>query len=68
MEFAVATVKEHYYEKNVAATLWFLGRFGGGHREIVAAIDLSRSYVMEIMTEVGRALNKATSTTISFSQ
>eukprot|EP00644_Phytophthora_capsici_P003580 jgi/Phyca11/116624/e_gw1.31.446.1 len=63
--FASAKVKQHSYNKKVAASLYFLGS-SGGYRETGAAMGMSRSYVMEITTEVVRVLKIVAPRVISF--
>ncbi|EEY63735.1 uncharacterized protein PITG_02218 [Phytophthora infestans T30-4] len=63
--FASAKVKQHSYNKKVAASLYFLGS-SGGYRETGAAMGMSRSYVMEITSEVVRVLKIVAPQVISF--
>ncbi|ETO58882.1 hypothetical protein F444_22742, partial [Phytophthora nicotianae P1976] len=55
VRFATAKVRQHSYEKKIAAALYFLGS-AGGYREVGAAMGMSRSYVKEITAEVIRVL------------
>ncbi|EGZ08021.1 hypothetical protein PHYSODRAFT_526067 [Phytophthora sojae] len=63
--FAAAKVRQHSFEKKVAAALYFLGSTGG-YREVGGAMGMSRSYVMEITTEVVRVLRAMAAAVISF--
>ncbi|ETM30483.1 hypothetical protein L914_21841, partial [Phytophthora nicotianae] len=52
-------------KKNVAVALYFVGSVGG-YREVSAAMGMSRSYVMEITTEVVRVLRDVTPFVVAF--
>ncbi|ETN04008.1 hypothetical protein PPTG_23681 [Phytophthora nicotianae INRA-310] len=65
VRFANAKVRQHSYEKKIAAALYFLGS-AGGYREVGAAMGMSRSYVKEITAEVIRVLKLVACRVISF--
>ncbi|EEY60844.1 uncharacterized protein PITG_13589 [Phytophthora infestans T30-4] len=65
IRFANAKVRQHSYEKKVAAALYFLGS-SGGYREVGAAMGMSRSYVKEITDEVIHVLKLVACQVISF--
>eukprot|EP00644_Phytophthora_capsici_P007875 jgi/Phyca11/126503/e_gw1.63.88.1 len=65
IRFANTKIRQHSYEKKVAAALYFLGS-SGGYREVGAATGMSRSYVKKITDEVIRVLKLVAIQVISF--
>ncbi|KAE9289727.1 hypothetical protein PF008_g25818 [Phytophthora fragariae] len=63
--FANAAVKQHSYEKKVAAALFFLASVSG-YREAGGALGMSKSYVIDIVDEVVRVLCEAADAVICF--
>ncbi|KAF4142140.1 DDE superfamily endonuclease [Phytophthora infestans] len=49
--FAGCVAKQHSYEKKIAAALYFFAS-PGDYREVVAAMGMNKSYVMDIVDEV----------------
>ncbi|ETP06417.1 hypothetical protein F441_17195 [Phytophthora nicotianae CJ01A1] len=63
--FANAVVKQHSYEKKIAAALYFFAS-SGGYRETATAMGMNKSYVIDIVDEVARVLYVVSKKAVSF--